>query len=161
MESKPARSSGNNSARYTTPNDDEDATHRRPRTNDAASQKPPGEIALAVLKRVRRLMWERVGITRTRAGLWRAVSEFEQIGNARLRTVSRNFLSVATLVARAALWREESRGGHFRDDFPRQDDVHWQVHSIQQRDREIASCATMDFEKSTSVQSSMFNAQSS
>ncbi len=132
--------------RYTTLNDEDAAPHRRVRTDDAASQKPQGEIALAVLKRVRRLMWERVGITRTRAGLQRAVSEFEQIGNAHLRTVSRNFLSVATVIARAALWREESRGGHFRDDFPQQDDEHWRVHSIQRRDSEITSSLMVNFE---------------
>jgi len=147
-------------ARYTTPDDDITTNHPQ-HTSGTSRPTPHGEIALAVLKRVRRLMWERVGITRTRSGLQRALNEFEQIGQARLRTVSRNFLTVATLVARAALWREESRGGHFRDDFPRQDDEHWQVHSIQQRDRKITSCATMDFEKPTSVQSSKFNAQSS
>src|SRR5205085_6971 len=36
----------------------------------------------AVRKRVRRLMWERVGILRTREGLERALSEFEQIASA-------------------------------------------------------------------------------
>ncbi|MCA1631282.1 MAG: FAD-binding protein, partial [Acidobacteria bacterium] len=93
-----------------------------------------GEIALAVRKRVRRLMWERVGILRSRQSLGRALSEFEQIAGARLRTPSRNFLTVATLVARAALWREESRGAHHRVDFPARDDARWRAHSIQQRD---------------------------
>ena len=41
-----------------------------------------------------------------------------------------NLLAVARLIARAALRREESRGGHFREDFPARDDLHWQVHLI-------------------------------
>jgi len=43
-------------------------------------------------------------------------------------------LTVALLIARAALRREESRGGHFREDFPARDDLHWQVHLVDQRD---------------------------
>ena len=39
-----------------------------------------------------------------------------------------NLLTVARLIARAALRREESRGGHFREDFPARDDLHWKVH---------------------------------
>ena len=61
---------------------------------------------------------------------WRAA-----IAHARDRTPSdrelRRVASLATvglLVARAALRREESRGGHFREDFPRRDDIHWRKH---------------------------------
>ena len=31
----------------------------------------------------------------------------------------------------AALRREESRGGHFRTDFPQRDDLHWKIHIAQ------------------------------
>ena len=89
-----------------------------------------GEIALAVRKRVRRLMWERVGILRQHSSLERALWEFEQIARAPLGHASRNFLTVATLIARSALWREESRGAHFRIDYPARDDERWLVHSI-------------------------------
>jgi L-aspartate oxidase len=104
-----------------------------------------GEIALAVRKRVRRLMWERVGILRTRESLERALREFEQIARAPLRAPSRNFLTVAMLVARAALWREESRGAHFRADFPTRDDARWRTHSVQRADAGITSSETVDF----------------
>ncbi len=40
-----------------------------------------------------------------------------------------NMLTVATLMARAALWREESRGAHHRLDFPERDDARFAVHS--------------------------------
>jgi L-aspartate oxidase len=34
-------------------------------------------------------------------------------------------LTVARLIARAALRREESRGAHYRADFPSKDEIHW------------------------------------
>jgi L-aspartate oxidase len=101
--------------------------------------------ALAVRKRVLRLMWERVGILRSRASLQRALAEFEQIARAPLRPAPRNFLTVATLIARSALWREESRGGHFRVDFPARDDEHWRAHSVIQKDSGLTSSETIDF----------------
>jgi len=45
-----------------------------------------------------------------------------------------NLLTVARLIARAALRREESRGGHFREDFPARDDLHWRVHLVDKID---------------------------
>jgi L-aspartate oxidase len=97
-----------------------------------------------VRKRVRRLLWERVGILRSRASLTRALAEFEQIARARLRPAPRNFLTVATIIARAALRREESRGAHFRVDFPARDDEHWRVHSVIQKDAGLSSSATVE-----------------
>ncbi|HEY0323331.1 MAG TPA: L-aspartate oxidase [Pyrinomonadaceae bacterium] len=104
-----------------------------------------GEIALAVRKRVKRLMWERVGIQRSRASIARALWEFEQIARAPLRPPSRNFLTVASLIARAALWREESRGAHYRTDFPKRDDERWRVHSVMHKGTEITSSERIDF----------------
>ncbi|HEV2800455.1 MAG TPA: L-aspartate oxidase [Pyrinomonadaceae bacterium] len=110
------------------------------------SDRNAGEIALAVQKRVRRLMWERVGILRSRQSLLRALGEFEQIAGARsLRAPSRNFVTVALLVARAALWREESRGAHFRHDFPARDDARWRVHSIASKEAGIGASETIEF----------------
>jgi L-aspartate oxidase len=87
-------------------------------------------ISTAVRKRVKRIMWERVGILRDRAGLIRALKELDTIASGNLSTSSRNFVTLAQLTARAALWREESRGGHFRTDFPEQMEQ-FRVHSIQ------------------------------
>ena len=103
-------------------------------------------ISTAVKKRVKRVMWERVGILRERDSLQRALREFEQISSARLTASSRNFVTLAKLIAAAALWREESRGGHFRTDFPNRDDEHWQLHSIQKRGAEISASEKINFE---------------
>ena len=104
----------------------------------AAGTKPEAVMSTAVRKRVKRVMWERVGIIRDKDGLSRAIKEFRQIASGSLGTSSRNFVTLATLVASAALWREESRGAHYRTDFPAQDE-NWRTHSIQQIGREIFS----------------------
>ncbi|MBA4122028.1 MAG: L-aspartate oxidase [Acidobacteria bacterium] len=103
-------------------------------------------ISTAVRKRVKRVMWERVGILRDEPGLKRALQEFEQISKANLGRSSRNFVTLAKLVATAALWREESRGGHFRTDFPDRRDEKWDVHSIQKSGAEIFRSEKINFE---------------
>ena len=82
-------------------------------------------------------MWQDVGLFRDREGLSRALAVFEpawQELDARLRRDApldpddwrtASILTVGRLIARAALRREESRGGHYRSDFPDRDDVHW------------------------------------
>jgi L-aspartate oxidase len=105
-------------------------------------------ISTAVKKRVKRVMWERVGILRDRESLQRAISEFQQIERSNLGTSSRNFVTLALLVARAALWREESRGGHFRSDFPEQQED-FRVHSIQKQGSDIGTSKQMDFTPAT------------
>ena len=102
-------------------------------------------LSTAVQKRVKRVMWERVGILRDAASLTRAINEFRQIGEARLSTSSRNFVTLATLVAQAALWREESRGGHFRSDFPQQR-AEFRVHSVQRLGSAISTAEKMNFD---------------
>jgi L-aspartate oxidase len=46
---------------------------------------------------------------------------------------------LALLMAEAAWWREESRGGHFRADFPAPNDALWRMHSAQALGREISA----------------------
>lgn len=111
---------------------------------ESANGNRDNNISTAVKKRVKRLMWERVGILRDRDSLQRAIREFEQISRSNLSNSSRNFVTLAMLVARAALWREESRGGHFRSDFPERRDE-WRVHSIQRAGREISSDKKINF----------------
>ncbi|MFL6375254.1 MAG: L-aspartate oxidase [Pyrinomonadaceae bacterium] len=106
------------------------------------SSKPGTQISTAVRKRVKRLMWERVGILRDRTGLERAIKEFDQIASADLGTSSRNFVTLARLIATSALWREESRGGHYRTDFPQQDE-RFHVHSIQRLGQDITAADTI------------------
>jgi L-aspartate oxidase len=86
---------------------------------------------------VRDLMWKHAGVFRDRAGLsrvhdviepvWQALSQAWSAGGgvdaATWRRIS--LLVVSRLIVRAALRREESRGAHWRTDFPASDDLHW------------------------------------
>jgi L-aspartate oxidase len=88
---------------------------------------------------VRDLMWRHAGLLRSRETLESLVNQLTGWWAHRVRrrpapTSDREFrrlsslLTVSLLIARAALRREESRGGHFRTDFPHRDDIHWQKH---------------------------------
>ena len=84
---------------------------------------------------VRGLMWRAAGLFRTREDLDRAVAALDAEDVAASATTAedwrhRNLVTVACLIARAARRREESRGGHFRADFPKRDDLHWKVHLL-------------------------------
>jgi L-aspartate oxidase len=118
-----------------------------PRSKSEDQRSP---LATAVKKRVKRIMWERVGIIRDRNSLHRALKEFDQISAGRLSNSSRSFVTLARLIATAALWREESRGGHFRSDFPEPRDE-WRVHSIQQKDDTISSTPQINFDAARAV----------
>ncbi len=88
----------------------------------------------ADLDSVRDLLWENVGIVRTAARLRVAIGTLREIardvGPARhddLPGPIANAALTASLIASAALCRTESRGAHFRDDWPRPRSV-WRRH---------------------------------
>ncbi|MCC6826194.1 MAG: L-aspartate oxidase [Acidobacteria bacterium] len=127
------------------------SSHAAAATNTGAAAEIGTHLSTAVRKRVKRIMWERVGIVRDGSSLKRALAEFDQIASARLSTASLNFVTLARLVATAALWREESRGGHFRTDFPEQNEA-WRKHSVQRIREPIAAAAAMDFDTASAAQ---------
>lgn len=70
---------------------------------------------------VREIMWNHAGIARTAAGLRKCIAELDEIEN-RLpsgATEELNLVQTGRLIAEAALLRKESRGGHYRSDYPR------------------------------------------
>jgi L-aspartate oxidase len=69
----------------------------------------------------------------TSAGLIRDATRLLPVVERLLRWSAASDLAlVGYLIAAAALHREESRGGHFRADFPLRDDLHWKIHIAQQ-----------------------------
>jgi succinate dehydrogenase/fumarate reductase flavoprotein subunit len=92
------------------------------------------ESLYALQARLRQVMWEHVGLIRAGEGLKLALTEIEDIAS-RLESVAvrgggafnvawqdwinlQNQATAAWLIARSALERTESRGSHYRRDFP-------------------------------------------
>jgi succinate dehydrogenase/fumarate reductase flavoprotein subunit len=96
--------------------------------------RPAGSDLYALQQRLRDVMWERAGLVRDADGLQAALGEIERIATGleavgvaadpALNTAWQDWLSLrnqvlaAGLIARSALARRESRGAHFRRDFP-------------------------------------------
>jgi succinate dehydrogenase/fumarate reductase flavoprotein subunit len=85
-------------------------------------------------------MWRAVGLFRDRAGLTEAVTVLDRAAASTYAPTPdgwrlKNLVTVARLIAGAALRREESRGAHFRADFPERDDIHWRVHVTDRQSR--------------------------
>ena len=82
---------------------------------------PPARVrSREAAHRIRVLMWEHAGIERTAIGLRTCLAALETIV-ADLpagATEEHNLALTAQLITKSALLREESRGGHYRVDFP-------------------------------------------
>ncbi|WP_099866471.1 L-aspartate oxidase [Pararhizobium haloflavum] len=70
------------------------------------------------LKRLRAIMSDKVGVVRERGALVAAIREIAELQAAGNRLRFANIVATAKLIAVAALKREESRGSHYRSDFP-------------------------------------------
>ncbi len=91
----------------------------------------------ALAKTIRELMTDKVGVIREESGLREAVTKLRQISDEALafeprslgdfcgRIEIRNMALTGICVAESALRRQESRGVHYRIDFPEQDDARW------------------------------------
>src|SRR6185295_9596385 len=100
---------------------------------------------------LRSLMWRNVGIERNGPHLEEAAEiisfwsryvldkTFDNTAGWELQ----NMLEVATLVCRAASLRTETRGVHYRTDFPDLDDANWRVHIDWQSHRNAPTLAAV------------------
>lgn len=98
----------------------------------------PDEHVLEKRLKLQKMMVREVGLKRDEKRLTKALKEMERqikLYNSQPTHPSEyeylNLLTCAMLTAKAALLREESRGGHYREDFPNRDDVIWRKHIIQ------------------------------
>ena len=81
----------------------------------SAADANPG-TARSVPAEIQRIAWENCGIVRSADGLREAAVQLEAL--APQSPEERNMRQVALLIARCALARQESRGAHFRTDYP-------------------------------------------
>ena len=101
---------------------------------------PESAMPAARAGEIRRLAWDSCGIVRNGTELAAACARLEQdaAGNASGADAlaARNLREVVRLIARAGLARLESRGAHYRTDYPAKSAA-FQKHSIARRGREI------------------------
>lgn len=104
----------------------------------AASQNGPVEAGVEdAITQIQDVMWKHLGPVRTPMGMKEAIKHLEGLlpkVSPRTRRVheAANLHLAALLVARSALARQESRGAHYRIDFPARDDKKFQKHSLVQ-----------------------------
>jgi succinate dehydrogenase/fumarate reductase flavoprotein subunit len=100
-----------------------------------------GQSTARLLAKLRQVMWDDGGILRNKPGLSRALRAVDTLkaeaaalpNTVEPRQVQRNLelrfaAQVAELILQGALRRRESRGAHFREDYPLQDDENWCGH---------------------------------
>jgi L-aspartate oxidase len=123
----------------------------------AINWKQQQQIIVAIRQELPGVMWQVAGIVREAASLQAGLekikswqSQFNQLAisqvmsamqsqqpaklplplaDLRLWAETRNLLNIAQLIVNSALFRTESRGGHFRSDFPTSDNS-WQKHTL-------------------------------
>lgn len=85
---------------------------------------------------LRRLMWTKVGLVRNGESLKKAGDQldgwFQKLSDpplTRPALETRNMIQVGLCIARAADWRKNSVGAHFREDFPFYKGTKWKIHS--------------------------------
>jgi L-aspartate oxidase len=96
-----------------------------------------------VQNKIASVMSKNLGIIRNKKGIEEALKIFSEITDSykdhhneyNLMRIN-NTATICMLIAKAALIREESRGGHIRSDFP-EENPDFEVHIIQKKDRSI------------------------
>jgi L-aspartate oxidase len=77
------------------------------------------QVRARLIEQLRSVMTLHVGVMRTAAGLKTALAALETIGREGAKDpLVANMVLTSRLIATAALNRNESRGGHFRSDYP-------------------------------------------
>ncbi len=100
----------------------------------AADPRQPWLVDGSCRRALQEEMTGRVGVLRSADGLRSAGHALEELADTAAVTVDQdawettNLVTVSSLLAEAALLREETRGSHWREDFPERDDAHQSGH---------------------------------
>lgn len=106
----------------------------RPLAAPAPDPRPVGAICGSVRKELQETMSSRVGVLRSASGLTEAVELLDKLAGVTTEEVGpdawevTNLVTVAAALSGSALLREETRGSHWREDFPERDDARWAGH---------------------------------
>jgi L-aspartate oxidase len=103
------------------------------RRASANSNGQPAETEMFI-KKVQSLMWQHVAVVREGKNLRQVVAELSALqaptGGDRRSREAANILQTGLLIARSALAREESRGAHYRLDYPLKNEARFHKHSV-------------------------------
>jgi L-aspartate oxidase len=119
-----------------------------PGNSSAAEKEAPKPAAkssptCATLTKIRDVLWREVGILRGGKELADAIKQLQALElpksekPGRAGHELRNLHALALLIARSGLAREESRGSHYRSDFPFRNDEDFGKHSVVQKGKEV------------------------
>jgi len=117
------------------------AAQKEAAKNGAAKHQSPETCAK--LTRIREIMWRDVGIMRNGKELGEAIQQLESLELPKPEKLARsghelrNLHTLALVMTHAALAREESRGSHYRADFPFRNDEDFAKHSALQKGKDI------------------------
>src|SRR5205085_1860074 len=105
----------------------------RPYADPVTDERRPGLVAADVRAALQAVMTEQVGVLRSATGLTHALDELAalagKVGEVGTRAwEATNLVTISTALADSARLREETRGSHWREDFPERDDEHWSGH---------------------------------
>jgi L-aspartate oxidase len=110
----------------------------------AAYSNGPVEAGMEeLIGQIQDLMWSEVGLVRMRTGMQKAAKALEEMApkvahpKTRRGYEAANLHLAALLAARSALAREESRGAHYRIDYPDHDDRKFLKHSVVRNDKVV------------------------
>jgi succinate dehydrogenase/fumarate reductase flavoprotein subunit len=99
--------------------------------------------ACATLAKIREVMWREVGILRSGKQLAEAIKQLQALELPKSQKPERevhevrNLHALALLITHSGLAREESRGSHYRSDFPYRNDEDFGKHSLVQKGKDV------------------------
>jgi L-aspartate oxidase len=106
----------------------------RPLQAPAPDTRTPGLVPGGLRRDLQEVMTSRVGVLRNAAGLADATGLLDKLAGVSAEVVDQeswettNLLTISTALADAAALREETRGSHWREDFPERDDERFSGH---------------------------------
>ncbi|QYJ03742.1 L-aspartate oxidase [Nocardioides panacisoli] len=106
----------------------------RPWGDPVTDDRVPGLVAGAARAEMQETMTSLVGVLRTADGMTEALARLDKLAGQGSEVVDQeswettNLVMLSTAMAEAASLREETRGSHWREDFPQRDDDRWAGH---------------------------------